>query len=165
MSKAKLGATCMTVLLSVTLASAQTTRGRAPDRSLPNGDAAKSAQTTTISGCVVRDAANGGQPTISVNGMSYQLNGKRSGEFDRYLGKRVEVTGAVDSGSSATRAAGGTAIPPKDQTATAGQADVPLTNAPRDNTAVPLATDKGTTADLTARIQVKTIRMVSPSCL
>jgi len=42
---------------------------------------------------------------------------------------------------------------------------VPATAAPRDNTAVPLATDKGTTADLTARIQVKTIRMVSPSCL
>jgi len=163
MSKTKLGATCMAALLSATLASAQTTPGRAPDQPLPNSDAAKSPQTTTISGCVVRDAANNGQPTISVNGMSYQLNGKRNGEFDRYLGKRVEVTGVRDSG--ATRATAGTAVPPKDQTATAGQSDVPSTSAPRDNTAVPLATDKGTTADLTARIQVKTIRMVSPSCL
>jgi hypothetical protein len=163
MSKTKLGATCMAALLSLTPVSAQTDRGRAPDRPLPNSDAAKT--TTTISGCVVRDAANSGQPTISANGISYQLTGKRSGEFDRYLGKRVEVTGALASGSAGTRAAGGSAIPPKDQTATAGQADVPVTNAPRDNTAVPLATDKGTTADLTARIQVKTIRMVSPSCL
>jgi hypothetical protein len=163
MSKTKLGATCVAVLLSASLVSAQTDSGRAPDRPLPNSDAAKT--TTTISGCVVRDAANSGQPTISANGMSYQLNGKRSGEFDRYLGKRVEVTGALDSRSTGPRAAGGTATPPKDQTATAGQADVPATAAPRDNTAVPLATDKGTTADLTARIQVKTIRMVSPSCL
>ena len=155
MANTKLGATCVAALLSLTVASAQTNRGRAPDQPLLN--------TTTISGCVVRDAANNGQPTISVNGMSYQLNGKRNGEFDRYLGKRVEVTGALDSRS--TRATSGTAVPPKDQTATAGQSDVPLTNAPRDNTAVPLATDKGTTADLTARIQVKAIRMVSPTCL
>lgn len=119
----------------------------------------------TINGCVVRDAANGGQPTIEANGVSYQLNGKRSGEFDRYLGKRVEATGALDSHGTGARATGGAASPPKDQTATAGQNDVPLTDAPRDNTAVPLATDKGTTADLTARIQVKNIRIVSPSCL
>jgi len=54
---------------------------------------------------------------------------------------------------------------------------VPVTKAPRDNTApgvqdgavvpeaIPLATEKGTTADLTARVQVKTIRLVSPNCL
>jgi len=30
---------------------------------------------------------------------------------------------------------------------------------------VPLATDKGTTADLTSIMQVKTIRLVAPSCL
>ena len=39
----------------------------------------------------------------------------------------------------------------------------------RDNTAppdaVPLATDKGTTADLTGRVQVKTLKIVSPNCL
>jgi len=161
MARAKLGATCVAVLLSLTFVSAQTNSGRSTDKSLPNSDAAK---ITTIAGCVVRDAANGGQPTISVNGTSYQLNGKRSGEFDRYLGKRVEVTGPIDSGSTA-RVASSSATPPKDQTATAGQSDVPATDAPRDNTAVPLATDKGTTADLTARIQVKTIRIVSPSCL
>jgi len=165
MARAKLGITCVAALLSAAFVSAQTDRGRPLDRPLLNSDAAKSAQTKTISGCVVRDAANGGQPTISVNGMSYQLNGKRSGEFDRYLGKRVEVTGPVEARSTGARAAGDSAIPPKDQTATAGQSDVPATNTPRDNTAVPLATDKGTTADLTARIQVKTIRMVSPSCL
>jgi hypothetical protein len=153
------------VLVSLTVVSAQSARGRAPDQPLPNSSAAKSPQTTTISGCVVRDAANGGQPTISVNGMSYQLTGKRNGDFDRYLGKRVEATGALDSGSTSARAANGSAIPPKDQTATAGQSDVPVTEAPRDNTTVPLATDKGTTADLTARLQVKSIRIVSPTCL
>ena len=165
MARAKLGVTCVAALLSLTtLASAQTNRGGTSDRPLTKSDAAKSAQ-TTISGCVVRDAANNGQPTISANGKSYQLTAKRSGEFDRYLGKRVEVMGPVDSGSTAKRAAADSAVPPKDQTATAGQSDVPVTEAPRDNTAVPLATDKGTTADLTARIQVKTIRIVSPNCL
>ena len=55
-------------------------------------------------------------------------------------------------------------------------ASVPVTDTPRDNTtpgvqdatqrdAVPLATDKGTTADLTGMMQVKTIRIVAPSCL
>lgn len=165
MARAKLGVTFVAALLSLTLASAQTNRGGTTDRPLTDSGAAKSAQMTTINGCVVRDAANNGQPTISANGRSYQLTGKRSGEFDRYLGKRVEVMGAVDSGSTAKRAGADGAIPPKDQTATAGQSDVPVTEAPRDNTAVPLATDKGTTADLTARIQVKTIRLVSPNCL
>jgi len=165
MAKVKLGATFMAALLSVTFASAQTNRGRAQDDPLPNSDAAKTQQTTTISGCVVRDAANSGQPTISANGLSYQLTGKRRGEFDRYLGKRVEVTGAVTSGSTGERAAGNASTVPKDQTATAGQSDVPATDAPRDNTAVPLATDKGTTADLTSRIQVKKVKVVSPSCL
>jgi hypothetical protein len=54
---------------------------------------------------------------------------------------------------------------------------VTATGAPRDNTvpgtqdatrakdAIPLATDRGTTADLTARLQVKTIKMVAPNCL
>lgn len=164
MARAKLGATCAVVLLSLSLASAQANRGRTPDRPLPNNDAAKSPQTTTISGCVVRDAANGGDATIAANGISYKLTGRRAVEFDRYLGKKVEVTGTLDSGSAAARATSGTPVP-KDQTATAGQADVPSTDAPRDNTTLPLATDKGTTADLTSRLQVKTIRLVAPSCL
>jgi hypothetical protein len=163
MARAKLGATCAAVLLSLTFVSAQANRGGTPDRPLPNSDAAKSTQTTTIRGCVVRDAANGGAATIAANGLSYKLTGRRDTELDRYLGKRVEVTGTVDS-STGARATNGTVVP-KDQTATAGQSDVPVTDAPRDNTALPLKTDKGTTADLTARLQVKTIRLVSPNCL
>ena len=192
MAKSKLGATCAAAVLSLTLASAQTTapqspqaasgqtnRGRTPDQPLPNSNAAKSPQTATISGCVVRDAANGGQATIASNGISYKLAGKRDTEFDRYLGKRVEVTGTLDPGSTGARATSGKTSEtgaPKGLTATAGQSDVPVTNTPRDNTtpgvqdatqrdAVPLATDKGTTADLTSMIQVKTIRLVAPSCL
>jgi len=164
MTRAKLGATCAAVLLSVTFISAQTTRGRAPDRPLPNSETAKSAQTATISGCVVRDAANGGKATIAANGLSYKLTGRRDTELDQYLGKRIEVTGTLDSGSTTARATSGTPVP-KDQTATAGQSDVPVTNAPRDNTTVPLKTDKGTTADLTRSLEVKTIKIVSPNCL
>ena len=164
MARAKLAATCAAVLLSMTFVSAQANRGRTRDRPLPNSDAAKSAQTTTITGCVVRDAANGGQATIASNGISYKLTGRRDAELDSYLGKRIEVTGTVDSGSTGARATSGTPVP-KDQTATAGQSDVPVTDAPRDNTTLPLKTEKGTTADLTARLQVKTIKMVSPNCL
>ncbi len=192
MTKSTLGAMCAAAVLSLTLASAQTAspqspqtiagqtnRGRTPDRPLPNSDAAKSPQTATISGCVVRDAANGGQATIASHGISYKLTGRRGGEFDSYLGKRVEVTGTLASGSTGARATSGKTSEtgaPKDQTATAGQSDVPVTGAARDNTtpgvqdvtlpdAIPLATDKGTTADLTGQIQVKTIRMIAPSCL
>jgi hypothetical protein len=163
-TRAKLGATCVAVLLSVTFISAQTNRGRTPDKPLANSDAAKTAQTTTISGCVVRDAANGGQATIASNGISYKLTGRRDTELDRYLGKRVEVTGTLDSGSTGARATSGTPVP-KDQTATAGQSDVPVTDAPRDNTTLPLKTEKGTTDDLTRRLEVKTMRMLSPNCL
>jgi hypothetical protein len=173
MARAKLGAICAVAALSSTLASAQTTSPASPQA------AARGAQSATINGCVVRDAANGGKATIASNGISYKLTGKRDKEFERYLGKRVEVTGMLDSGSSAPRATSGKTSEtgaPKDQTATAGQSDVPVTDTPRDNTtpgaqdatlpdAVPLATDKGTTADLTARVQVKTIRIVAPSCL
>jgi hypothetical protein len=163
MNKAKLGATFATVVLSCVFVSGQTNGGRTPDKPLPNGDTAKSAQTTTISGCVVRDAANGGQPTIAANGLSYRLMGKNDKDLQRYLGKRIEVTGTLGSGSTGARA-------------TSGKTDE-ITGAPRDNTnpgaqgaptardAVPLATDKGTTADLTARIQVKSIRMIAPNCL
>jgi hypothetical protein len=185
MTLARLGATLAAVLLSTTVAAAQTSRGRTPDKPLPNSDAAKAPQTTTISGCVVRDAANGGQPTISANGISYRLAGRSDRELQRYLGKRIEVTGTLDSGSTGARATTGKTSElgkgetgaPKDQTATAGQSDVPVTKAPRDNTApgvqdgavvpeaIPLATEKGTTADLTARVQVKTLRIVSPNCL
>lgn len=164
MARAKLGTICAAVLLSVTFVSAQANRGRTPDQPLPNSDAAKRAQTSTISGCVVRDAANGGQATITANGIAYKLTGRRDTELDRYLGKRVEVTGTLDSGSTSARATSGQPVP-KDQTATAGQSDVPVTDAPRDNTTLPLKTDKGTTADLTGRMQVKTIRIVSPNCL
>jgi hypothetical protein len=170
MSKAKFGATCAAVVLSCAFVSAQTsTQGRTPDKPLPNSAAAK---TATVSGCVVRDAANGGQPTISSNGISYQLTGKSDKDLQRYLGKRLEVTGTVESGSTGARATSGktdeTTGAPKDQTATAGQSDVPVTGAKRDNTApetIPLATDKGTTADLTARIAVKTVKMIAPNCL
>jgi len=185
MSKAKFGATCAAVLLSCAFVSAQTTSsvsaqvtaaqsnlGRAPDKPLPNSDAAKSPQAATISGCVVRDAANGGRPTITSHGIAYQLTGKSDRDFQRYLGKRLEVTGTLDSGSTGARATSGktdeTTGAPKDQTATAGQSDVPATGAARDNTApeaVPLATRKGTTADFTARIQVKTMKMIAPNCL
>jgi len=173
MSKAKFGATCAAVVLSCAFVSAQTSnQGRTPDKPLPNSAAANSAQTATITGCVVRDAANGGQPTISSNGIAYQLAGKSDKDLQRYLGKRLEVTGTLDSGSTGARATSGktgeTTGAPKDQTATAGQSDVPATGAKRDNTApeaVPLATDKGTTADLTGRIQVKTVKMIAPNCL
>jgi hypothetical protein len=185
MARAKLGATLAAVLLSTTVAAAQTSRGRTPDKPLPNSDAAKAPQTTTISGCVVRDAANGGQATISANGISYKLTGRSDTELSRYLGKRVEVTGTLNSGSTGARATSGKTSElgkgetgaPKDQTATAGQSDIPATGAARDNTApgvqdgavipeaIPLATEKGTTADLTGRVQVKTIRIVSPNCL
>src|ERR1700752_3002108 len=177
MTLTKLGATLAAVLLSTAMAAAQTTRGRTPDKPLPNSDAAKAPQTTTISGCVVRDAANGGQPTISANGISDKLAGRSDRELQSELGKRVEVTGTLDSGSTGARATTGKTSElgkgetgaPKDQTATAGQSDVPATGAPRDNTApaaqdavipeaVPLATEKGTTADLTGRVVVKTIR-------
>jgi hypothetical protein len=194
MTKAKLSATCAAAVLSCAVVSAQTPpsaspqapaaqndRGRAPDKPLPNSDAAKIAQTATITGCVVREAANGGQPTIASNGISYQLAGKSDKEFQRYLGKRIEVTGTLDSGSTGARATSGksdasTGVP-KGLTATSGQSDVTATGAQRDNTTpgvqeapaardtVPLATDKGTTADLTARIQVKTIKMIAPNCL
>ena len=140
MARATLGATCA-VFVSFTLAAAQT-------------------RSTTISGCVVRDAGSGGQATITTNGISYRLAGKRDKELAQYLGKRVEVTGTIDSDAVGTSGSGA----PKDQTATAGQSDVPTTDAARDNT-IPLATEKGTTADLTARVQVKSIRLVSPNCL
>ena len=151
MSKPKFGATCAAVVLSCAFVSAQTSnQGRAPDKPLPNSTAAKSPQTATITGCVVRDAANGGQPTIASNGISYQLTGQSDKDLQRYLGKRLEVTGTLDSGSTGARA-------------TSGRTDK-TTGAQRDNT-VPLATDKGTTADLTARIQVKTVKMIAPNCL
>ena len=199
MSKAKLGSTCAAVVLSCAFLSAQTISstsptspqvagaqsnpGRIPDRPLPNAEAAKSPQTATISGCVVRDAASGGHPTISSNGIAYMLMGKSDKDLQRYLGKRMEVTGTLDSGSTGARATSGktdaTTGAPKDQTATAGQSDVTATGAARDNTApavqdaagagakdaIPLATDKGTTADFTARLQVKTMKMVAPNCL
>jgi hypothetical protein len=174
MTKAKLGATFAAVVLSCMFVSAQSNQGRTPDKPLPNSDAAKSAQTATISGCVVRDAANAGQPTIAVNGFSYRLMGRSDKELQRYLGKRIEVTGMLDSGSTGARATSGktdeTTRAPKDQTATGGQSDVTTTGTPRDNTIpgaqeIPLATDKGTTADLTTRIQVKSIRMIAPNCL
>jgi hypothetical protein len=170
MAKSKLGATCAAAVLSLTLASAQTTAPqspqgasvqnnhgrtpdrRAPDQPLPNSDAAKSPQTATISGCVVRDAANGGQATIASNGISYKLTGRRDKEFERYLGKRIEVTGMLASGSTGARATSG-------KTSETGVEDATQPDA------VPLATDKGTTADLTGIMQVKTIRLVAPSCL
>ena len=180
------GATCAAAVLSVTLAAAQTTppqatsqrtqsdRGRVPDKPSTTSDAGRGKQEATIAGCLVRDAANGGEPSIASNGISYRLIAKNEQELERYLGKRVEVTGLLESGSTGARATSGKAdvgssVPPKGQTATGGQSDVPATGAPRDNTVpadgLPLATDKGTTADLTGRVQVKTLKLVSPNCL
>jgi hypothetical protein len=151
MAKSKLGATCAAAVLSLTLASAQTTA-----RQSPQGASARTnrghPQTATISGCVVRDAINGGQATIASNGISYKLTGRRDTEFERYLGKRVEVTGTLDSSSTGARATSG-------KTSETGVQDATQPDT------VPLATDKGTTADLTSVMQVKTIRMVAPSCL
>lgn len=168
------GAACAAAVLSLTLASAQSGRGRKPDQPSTASQAAKARQ-ATITGCVVRDAANGGQATIESNGIAYRLMGRRDAELEKYLGKRVEVTGTIDSGSTGARATGGKTEAgesgaPKDQTATGGQSDVTATGTPRDNTvppadAVPLATARGTTADLTGRMQIKTLRIVSPSCL
>ena len=182
------GATGAAALLSVTLAAAQTAppqatsqrtqsnSGRVPDKPSTASEAGKGKQQVTIAGCVVRDAANGGEASIASNGISYRLTGKDEKELEQYLGKRVEVTGLLESGSTGARATSGKAnvessIPPKDQTATGGQSDVTATGTPRDNTvrpdadAIPLATDKGTTADLTGRVQVKMLKVVSPNCL
>jgi hypothetical protein len=96
-------------------------------------------QAATITGCVVRDAANGGRPSITSNGIAYQLTGKSDNDLQRYLGKRLEVTGTLDSGRQERRATKRqdrrTTGAPKDQTATAGQSDVPTDRAERDNTA------------------------------
>ena len=194
MAKSRFGATCAAVVLSLTFVSAQTTssgrdasrRNRAtrPDTTpSATADAAKAPQTTTLSGCVVRDAANGGEATIKSNGISYKLTAKNDQDFNEYLGKNVEVTGALMRNDAARRATTGKADElgaPKDQTAVGGQTDVPVTGAARDNTTttagdpevhgtandqVPLATDKGTTADLTGRIDVKSIKTVAGSCL
>jgi len=184
MSKAKLGGTSAAVVLSCVFLSAQTisstspqvaaaqsNQGWTPDTPLPNAEAAKSSQTATISGCVVRDAGSGGHPTISSNGIAYRLMGRSDKDLQRYLGKRLEVTGTLDSGSGARATSGRTdeiTGAPKGQTATGGQSDVTATGAARDNTvpdAIPLATDKGTTADFTARLRVKTMKMVAPNCL
>jgi len=190
MAKSRLGATCAAVLLSVTFVSAQTVslsaqrsktnRGGQPDTTpSATAEAAKAPQVATLSGCVVRDAANGGKATIKSNGISYKLTAKNDQDFEQYLGKKVEVTGALTTGQTAQRATSGKAddvAVPKDQTAVGGQKDVPVTGAARDNTVdleanavpkdqVPLATDKGTTADLTGRVDVKTIKTVAGSCL
>jgi hypothetical protein len=179
------GATCAAAVLSMTLAAAQTAppqatpqrsqsnRGRAPDKPSATNEAGKAKQEATIAGCVVRDAANGGDASIASNGISYRLTGKDQKDLEQYLGKRVEVTGLLESGATAAPATSGKAnessVPPKEQTATGGQSDVTATGTVRDNTvpadAVPLATDKGTTADLTGRIQVKALKIVSPNCL
>jgi hypothetical protein len=172
------GATCAAVVLTATLAAAQTTTPKATSQSAQRQSSkpAKAPQVATLTGCVVRDAVNGGQATIASNGISYKLTGRPDKDFEQYLGKRVEVTGALTTGSTGARATTGksgigASGAPKEQTATAGQSDITATGTPRDNTVpssaetVPLATDRGTTADLTGRMEVKTLRMISPSCL
>ena len=192
-------AACAAVALSLTLAATesssagQNNQRPAPDK--PTAGATTAPRNATLSGCVVRDAANGGLPTIASNGISYKLTGKPAAEFAQYLGKRVDVTGTLTAGSTgAPRATIGTSKAadassvPKGLTATAGQSDVTATGVSRDNTvpadpsstaitpggtprqtaptdAVPLATDRGTTADLTGQMQVKTVRVISPNCL
>ena len=54
-----------------------------------------------------------------------------------------------------------TCLPPEQRVTTRR----PAHRMPSSPRAVPLATEKGTTADLTGRVLVKTIRIVSPSCL
>ena len=129
MAKWRAGAICAAAALSVATLNAQT-MARQDDRV----DRQRS-----LTGCVVRDAANGGRATIASNGISYMLAGNPDLKVDQYLGKRVEVTGRVESSAMTPRA-----------TAGAG---------------VPLSTDKGTTADRTRHFQVKTIQIVSPTCL
>ena len=197
MAKSRLGATCAAVLLSLTFVSAQTASVNDAQRSTDKGrkdyptrpdttpsataqaaDARPDAQNATLSGCVVRDAANGGMPTIKSNGISYRLSAKNDQDFNQYLGKKVEVTGALMTGEAARATSGKTSELgiPKDQTAVGGQKDVPVTGAARDNTVdvdahgvpkdqVPLATDKGTTNDLTGRIDVKKIKSVAGRCV
>ena len=192
MTKSKLGATCAAVLLSATFVSAQTTAQRSKRHHHSRPDPTPSAtvaaakgdpQVATLAGCVVRDAANGGNATIKSNGISYKLTARNDQDFSQYLGKKVEVTGTLTTGQAEQRATSGKAddaAAPKEQTAVGGQKDVPITGAARDNTdtnagdpevhgtpkdQVPLATDKGTTADLTGRVDVKTIKTVAGSCL
>jgi hypothetical protein len=212
-------ATCMAAFLTLTWAGqvsvAQTTTvppktSASPAQKAAQGDknraptppATGSVRTTTpreatLSGCVVRDAVNAGQATITSNGISYKLTGRTADDLNQYLGKRVEVTGIMTAATD-TRATTGTirpkaedATPPKGLTATGGQSDVTSTGVPRDNTvatvstvstvsgapsadtpqaippatSVPLATDRGTTADLTGQMNVKTVRVISPNCL
>src|SRR3954468_4237064 len=117
MTKSKLGATCAAVLLSATFVSAQTTaqRNRRHHDSRPDPtpsatvDAAKAPQVATLSGCVVRDAANGGNATIKSNGISYKLTARNDQDFAQYLGKKVEVTGALTTGLAEPRATSGKA--------------------------------------------------------
>src|SRR5882672_8541765 len=121
MTKWIAGSTCAAAALSLTLASAQsappqssaqrsqTSKGRTPDKPSATSEAAKARQEATISGCVVRDAANGGQPTIASNGISYKLTGSPDKDFEQYLGKRVEVTGLLETGSTGARATSGKA--------------------------------------------------------
>jgi len=191
MKTSRLGATCAAVLLSLTFVSAQTAslsaqrsdtnRGSRTDPT-PSAtrEATRARQVATFTGCVVRDAANGGKATVKSNGISYKLTAKNDQDFEQYLGKKVEVTGALITGHTERRATSGKTDQlgiPKDQTAVGGQSDVPATGAARDNTVndsevhgtandqVPLATDKGTTNDLRGRIDVKSIKTVSGSCL
>ena len=176
MTKWKMGTSCAATLCAATLVCAQTPAGQSPDNhsSVRPPVATTKTPETKIAGCVVRDAANAGVASISFNGVSYRLGGRPDKDFDRYLGKRIEATGTMQSGTPAQAASGKTGVaqePPKGQTATAGQKDVPEGGAARDNTTnsnpeeIPLSTDKGTTADSTGRFQVKTIRVLSPSCL
>lgn len=185
METSRLGATCAAVLLSLTFVSAQTASLSAQRNNTNRGsrtDPTSSAtrQIATLTGCVVRDAANGGKATVKSNGISYKLTAKNDQDFEQYLGKKVEVTGALITGHTEQRATSGKTDQlriPKDQTAVGGQSDVPATGAARDNTVndsevhgtandeVPLATDKGTTNDLRGRIDVKSIKTVSGSCL
>jgi hypothetical protein len=186
MAKWMAGTACAAAVLSMSLVAAQTpprgpaapttqtskaqsSKGRAPDKPTTTSDAAKAPQPVTITGCVVRDAANGGHATIASNGMSYELTGRTDADLEKLLGKRVEATGTLDKGSTGARATSGKpeigeSGAPKEQTATAGQSDVTTTGTPRDNT-VPLATDKGTTASLKARLRVSDLKLVSGSCL
>ena len=142
------GTTCAAVAFSLSLVTTATAAAQQSPQSSPGSQSRSEPSQATLSGCVVRDAANSGRPTIIANGVSYMLIGKPDARLDQYLGKRVEVTGTLERGS------------PR---ATTGDANA--TGTDKRPPAVPLATRKGTTADLTGRAQVKSIRIVAPTCL
>ena len=98
------GAACAAAVMSMTLAAAQPSAAQAaqsPQTKTPPTPTSRAM--ATLSGCVVRDAANAGQPTILSNGIAYRLTGRPAAELEQVMGKKVEVTGAMTTGAPAPR--------------------------------------------------------------